>query len=458
MTELWFQNPYNYIRELVEVAPPVTRIIWTYGQMHKLRMDPLKHANTYLAGRPWEIILIGQQGAAHYDQDCSGIKNPKAVYPVFSYPEDIEILEEICQNNIGDNPDYTEDDSLNYESRPIAGQDHRIFCNEIPNLAMLHGRAYARELAEMQSRYPDAKLHIAGTSSWKTVFGMGFYSGDLNPRFRASGGEIEYYGKHMRWERAKANPHIALQFGFKPVDLGIPRNRCMYNIKSSLWSAENWHKQTKVNLRSDEPVDIESPTVKLPERRTPLIGLAKTKPGDKIACDDCSLSEKCTYYREGSVCTLPKSESSELARMFNTRDSDLIIQALGKLLEKQSNRLEKAEEEEELYGELSPQVDKIAQFLFSNGVKLAKLVNPALNSPSVSIGINTNGGAAAVVAEANPKKLIAAITHELVAGGIPLNEITPPMIKAVLQGAGTNGGITPNVRQAIEGTVIDHES
>ena len=457
MSEVWFRDPHSYIRELAE--QDASNILWWYGPMHKRRINPLVHAEMYFAGRPWRVITLGQQGAAEYNQDCDDIKEPLAVYPVFTYGEDIEILEDICQRNIGDDPKYTEDKNLTYDTRPIAGQKHKIFMLEIPNLSTNIGRAYIRKLKEINEDYPGVEFHISGTVSFKTMFGMGFASGDFNPFPQARGGHIVLpQGRAIRWERAKANPHWSLMLGFKPIDLSIPRNRCMYNIRSAMWAAEHWHEQTKFDVRPGNPVDPAAIEHNAPVRKSHIIGHHPPKPGDKIACDSCSLIDNCTYYREGAVCSVPHSETSKLAKMFNTRDSESIITGLGKLLEVQVGRLEKGQAEEEFYGELSPEVSKIIQSLFSNGVKLAKLANPSLNSPSVAIGINTGGGAASIVAGANPKQLVASIVQGLTNQGIPLENITSEMIETVLQGASSKQNLTPNMQQAIEGTVVQYET
>ena len=91
MTEVWFRNPHNYVRELVEVG--YGNIAWDMGMLVSRGIDPVKHAQLYFdsAQVPWRILLVGTQGSVEIDKD-HGPGNPIGVYPTWEYGEDFELL------------------------------------------------------------------------------------------------------------------------------------------------------------------------------------------------------------------------------------------------------------------------------------------------------------------------------------------------------------------------------
>jgi hypothetical protein len=114
------------------------------------------------------------------------------------------------------------------------------------------------------------------------------------------------------------------------------------------------------------------------------------------------------------------------------RDSDTIIDGLGTLLAAESRRLERAYADEEEKGGISPEVTKIINTLFDRGVKLAKLVNPALaaaGAAKFNFKINNN---TATINAASPQQLMAAVVQELVSRGIPRDQITPEMVMRII--------------------------
>jgi hypothetical protein len=93
-------------------------------------------------------------------------------------------------------------------------------------------------------------------------------------------------------------------------------------------------------------------------------------------------------------------------------------------------------EDEESYGELDPEVTKIAALLFKGGRDLARLVDPALRvGPTTAIQINNGvgpGGGGGAAAIASPQQVIAGIVTELEARGVRREDITPEMIQGLL--------------------------
>jgi hypothetical protein len=451
MTEVWFRNPHNYIRELAETR--AMNVAWDRGMLHKRRIDPYKHASLYFGENEpnWRVLLVGSQGSAEM-RPGRNIDNPVGVYPTWESTENLELLEEMMAYPIGEQSDLCDDMSVAVDERPVFGQEHRVIVTELPSLAAGPGRALIRKLQELQEEYPACKLHIHGTYSWRVVFGMGFAAGDLDPRMNASKGRVFLpTGKEMIAEKTIGCPQWVTLLGMRVVDLKEPRNRCIYNIKSALWAGENYMDNVKFKSVGTAQVDPNSASHVPATTQSHYTGTAVAKPGDKQLCNTCSLQNNCKYFRTGAVCSVPGSEPAELAKYFKTRDSDMIIDGLGTLLAAQTRRLEKGMSEEDMYGELDPEVTKIMNQLFTNGVKLAKLVNPALNGgPKVQVNV----GQAPNLQGATANQIMGAMVRELESRGVPRDKITPKMIEGLLT---EMAGGEP-MPKAIEGQVLSNES
>jgi len=454
--ETWWRNPRAYIREIVEVRHPL--IVWDKGSLVKHRIDPVKFLDLHIpTDMHYRMLIVGntEQGCAEVTRGGDPEK-PEAVYPVWSAEEEsLETLEEIIQYPAGEDPETCEDEACPRAYRPVLGQEHRIIMTDIPKLTTGPGRKLVRMVAELQEEYPDVILHLHATYSWKAMFAHGLRSIDFDGRTKAAKGTVSLpNGREIRYQQAGAHPQWINLLGYKAVDLSIPRNRCMYNMKSALWAAKHYDENLKFKTRGWTAVDAHTPTASLTpvETKTSKSVNLAYKPGDKFTCDTCSVSDACKYYRQGAVCSVPDSEPVKLASFFNTRDSDTIISGLGALLGKQADRLERGMEDEEWSEELDPEVSKLINSLFSNGVKLAKLTNPEL-SGGTKVGVFVNGGQGAQVAVgSSASQLTASIVRELEEKGIPREDITPEMISQVLDpNAKTQPAIDARAAMEIDG-------
>lgn len=451
-TEVWFRNPHDYIRELVECGEYL--IAWDRGLLVKKRIDPVKHASLYFGkAYPFRVLLVGEQGTAEL-RDGDTLENPTAVYPTWCYGEDSAILEEMIAKPVGQDLTICSDRTIAPDERPVYGQEHRVVITELPDAKTGPARKFLRYLKELQEDYPDCIIHIHGLYSYRVAFGLGFAAADVEPRTAAQKGKVHMpSGSEEKFERAQSNPQWVTALGFKPVDLAVPRNRCMYNIKSAKWAGANYDKLFNFKSRGSHTPDIEAsdkdyePATTVSRMSSPK----KAKDGDQYICNTCSLQNECKYFRDGAVCSVPGAEPTSLARFFKTRDSDTIIDGLGTLLAANSRRLERGLKEEEDFGELNSDVSKVMGQVFEQGVKLAKLVDPNLRG-GAKVQVNVGAGGAAAVSAGNPRQLIAAAVRELESRGIPRENITPELIQGLLSGMGS----PEHARQAIEGTIISH--
>lgn len=431
----------------------VGRIAWDRGKLQKSRIDAYKHAEMYFGQEKtdWRLLLVGEQGTAEYRHGDP--VNPVGVYPTWdATSEPLELLEEMMQFPIGDDADACNDPGLELDVKPVAGQEHRVVVTNLPNMSTGPGKALGRKLKELQEDYPDCILHLHGSYGWRLCFGMGIRSVDIDPRTNAGKGKVILpNGKEMIAEKSILTPQWVEMLGMTVIQISRePRMRCIYNIKSAMWAGEHYMENVAFQSRGSNTPDITSPKPPLPVvangnyKSHPNL---PAQPSDKIQCDTCTLANSCKYYRQGSVCSVPGSEPASLARYFGTRDSDTIVAGLAELQALSARRLEKGVRDEELFGELDPEVTKIINQLFTNGEKLAKLVDPTLrNGPQVQVNV---GGAVGATAQ-TPNQLMGGIIRELEARGVPRSQITPEMVSNFIAEMGGAG----NAPQAIEGTVI----
>lgn len=446
--EVWVRNPYNYIRECVEAN--ACWVAWDRGQIVKSKIDPIKHADLYYGKTfAWRVLCIGIQGTAEY-RDGDTLEKPTAVYPTWEYGEDMALLEELIQNPVGEDDAICKDPALPGDERPVFGQEHRIVITNIPDTKTGPGRTFLTKLQELQEDYPEVILHAHGLYSWRSMFAPQVRSVDIDARTDAQKGKVNLpQGRVIKYEQAQQYPNWTRILGFKPIELAIPRNRCMFNIKSAMWAAENWASLGNVPARHTAPIDYESSDA---EYVAPVTGSRMTshmtpKEGDKFACNSCSLSDKCKHYREGAVCSVPGSEPQELALFFRTRDSDRIIEGLGILAAANARRLERGMRAEEQLGDIDKNVTAVMGQVFDQGQKLAKLIDPNLRGGTK---VQVNVGQAGIVATTNPRQMVAAAFRELENQGVPREQITPKMIQGLLEGMQS----PENAQHAIEASRV----
>lgn len=454
-TEAWFRNPHDYIRELVEVGE--CNVAWDRGLLVKKGIDPLKHANLYFGySFPWRVLTVGTQGTAEYGPKSTDINKPVAVYPTWAYGDDSILLEEMITSPIGEHVESCTDMTVPGNERPVWHQEHRVVVTETPNASSGPGRSFLRYLKGLQEENPDCIIHLHGSYGWKIAFGFGFRAADVEPRAAASKGRVHTpSGAVEPYERLVGKPQWATALGFQPNDLAIPRNRCMYNIKSAVWAGKNYLELYKFQTRdSGKEVDYtSSDNDHVPATTKSHLTSGKAQDGDKFLCDTCSLQDKCKYYRSGAVCTVPGAEPVRLANMFKSRNADDIIDGLGTIVAANSSRLERGLQFESIDGDLNPEVSKMMGQVFDQGVKLAKLLEPGRFSSGAKVQVNVGGGAAASISSSNPRQLIAGIIQQLVNQGVPRDSITTEMIQGALAGM-----IDPDQQtKAIQGTVISSE-
>lgn len=425
MTEVWFRNPHAYVKELAEVGGPHL-IAWDRGILVKKHIDPVQHAKLYFGEQDdFRLLAIGPQGSAELDKDHT-LENPIAVYPTWEFGEDFNILEEMVSSPIGQDADACLAD-VPKDQRPVAGQEHRVVLVDLPNAHLSANRPFYRHLKELQEEYPECIFHIHGSYSYRVMFGMGFGAADVEPRTSAANGRVFLpNGKELAYARTVGQMYWINLLGMSITDLKVPRERCIFNIKSALWAGEHFTDDTKQASRATgDSVDYMSPHTPVPATTHSWKTDPSRQPqeGDMVTCDSCSLNDTCKYARDGAVCSVKGSETNVLGKMFQTRDSGQIIGAIGALMEASSERLQRGMESEKEFGELDPEVTKLMNQMIGNAMKLAKLVDPSLTKPLVQI--NNGQG----VQGQSQKEITRNIVQMLNATGVKTEDITAEMIE-----------------------------
>ncbi len=434
--EVFVRNPRLCIKECLEVG--VENVAWDRGLLRKFHVDPVRFMNLhYGETTTWRSLSIGDQGTTEYDHTSRDLSDHRACYPTWEYGEDFKSLIAIINDPAGENPDAYWSDGEDPTLRPVEGQEHKIIITKVPPAGTGPGRAFYRELSSVQDDHPEVTFHLHGLYSYAILFGLSFRSVDIEPRDLAAHGRITFpNGKNLTVEKAAEYPQWIKMLGMRPVELKIPRNRCMYNILSAGWAAKHFKETPRFSLSRAKPIDPDSALATMPTDTRIMLRNVKAQSHDKWLCDSCSLQLDCKYFREGAVCAVPESEPVELAHFFKTRDSGTIIDGLSTLLATQTHRVHRALEVEtdtyddpERPGSLDPELTKVINGIFDRGVKLAKLVDPALRAgPKVSINTNSNN----VIAGSSPAALMAAVVEELTSRGVPRDEITPEMVMRIV--------------------------
>lgn len=513
-TEMWFRNANGYVKELAEAGE--YWLSWDYGLVKKTRLDPVKVCELYFGmDKVWRIIIVAEWGAAEYRPgDMYGA--PSAVYPVFTYGDSQEILEEMLAEPWGSDAQLCSNPNDELADRvPIMGQEHRVVITEMPNMRDSRSRGFLRFLAAKQQEYPECIIHLHGLSAFRPMFAYPFRAVDFEARTTAQGGRVCMpNGSIIPYERTANQPQWLKLMNCTVGDLAIPRNRSIFNIRSASWAAKYFRSSLRfrvgrtggngisfpgmgnedtvdqadddisVLLRAKEEElrrrvadgEISDPTGALSATRPAPVDIKssdrdyspgtvgsnssfknmKYGPGDRVTCDSCSVANSCKVYREGSVCNVPKSPGEKLAKAFSSRDSSQIIDGLGNLLAMQSVRLGEAMDDENDFGEKNPEVTKMMNSLFANGTKLAKLIDPSLNGAGTTVNVGVGAGGAAQVTTGNPNTVMAQIVRVLEDKGIPRDQITSDMVAGVLRAM--NGGVTEGSfmnPRAIEGVVAE---
>lgn len=427
--EVWMRNPLLYVRECLEIG--VTKIAWSRKLLIHRKVDAFKYMTLQYGQFPFEYIICDEMGTQHWE---SGTKQPIAVYPTWVFGDDFSLLEELCSSNIGLDEEACDDERIDPLLRPVLGQDHKIIIMNVPNASTGIARKFYQVLMELQEDYPEVTIHLHGVASYNVLFGMQLKSVDVDARAPAFVGNLMLpNGKQIHFERTEDIAPWVNLLGYTPGELTVPRNRCMFNIKSAYWASKYFKREIRFKYKRDkvEVVDINSPETVFEPVEGKGIQLKRIQPKveDKFLCDTCSLQVTCRFYRMGAVCVVPDAETKPLTEYFNTRNADSIIEGLGTLLGTQVARLEEGRQHEiDSDNKLDPEVTKIVNSLFDRGVKLAQLIDPSLRSgPKVQINQQNITGS-------SPQQLMAACIAELEARGIPRESITPEMIESVLSG------------------------
>lgn len=442
MTTLYIRNGELNMALLAEEG--VSHLVFTRQNLGRQKHEGHVYVRQFYAatGIKPKIMVIGPGGASNYFLDDK-IDSPRSVFPVWSAKNDkLSDLVKLCADPVGDNEELCFSNTTPRMIRPVFGQEHRVV---IYNPVLILSDLW-RSVKRIRADYPDVKFHLNGCQPFHFLFNNEFDSVDYDPA-SSRGSEIALPGGNLF--RISCDPVFNLEkwqdwinlLGFSIDDVlrDIP-TRIKFNIRSAMWAKSHyidnfrWVKNVEDRNALADPSEEEY----VPRNSRTIVSRRKrysTKLAEKILCNRCSIAPGCKLFRSGQVCGLAESSMTDLTQFFQSRSADKIIDGLAEITKMQARRLQTASAAEELSGEFDPEVTKMQNSLFKNGVSLAKLINPELSGPGtrVQVNVGVNGNAEAV-SLASPKQLMASVFRELESQGIPRDQITPEMVKGIISG------------------------
>jgi hypothetical protein len=238
-------------------------MVWDVGYLKKRNIDPKRWSDLYYGTQPYELFVIGntEQGAQFI---APGHEDNGKVFSVWRYGEPMERLETLM-------------------SKPPEDQHHRVFVTSAPSAVTSTGKAFFRLLRDVQEDYPEAIMHVHGVYGHQTLFGLGYRSIDLDARTQAAKGSVVLpTGKIVSYERAPDHSYWLNLLGTRPHELKVPRNRCLYNMKSALWAAVYFQEAVAMKAKGFAPVDPDDPSHKPVHTRIMLKVKQDIMRGDKF--------------------------------------------------------------------------------------------------------------------------------------------------------------------------------
>lgn len=454
---VWYRNPEPYVRECLEHN--VTNFSFDAWYLRKHAIEIERFINLFLTPPlEYRVLIVDVKGTAELRRGFTRAR-PAAVYPTWDYKiDDIATLEELLVSPAGADNAACSDERCPVAERPVYEQEHRIVITGCPGMNTGIGRRFAGTLRDLQEEYPSAILHVTGLVSFRIMFGFGFGAVDFNPHDIARGNRVVLpNGKVIQADQTAPWQKWFALLGNVASDMKVPRNRTLYCMKAAEWASEHFREDLVFAVRRGKSmVDPDVVSHKIPTAGVVLSPTATATVGDKVLCDQCSLARHCKFFRDGEVCTLPGSETVSLAKLFQSRDPDKIIDGLGSLMEVQTERLEDALGQEREFGgkdgaPLDGEVTKLVNTLFDRGVKLAKLIDPhRFTGPQVAI--NLSGGQSAF--PSTPQQLVAGIMRELKDQGFTDDQITPELVESfIAQRSGADQ--RPALEAPIDVEVVD---
>lgn len=128
----------------------------------------------------------------------------------------------------------------------------------------------------------------------------------------------------------------------------------------------------------------------------------------------------------------PRVDFDAIAKAFESKSRDTILSALQTMMWIQTKRLEMGLSIERDDGVLNSKVSALMNSMFSNAIKIAKLVDPrASDQPQINVGVQVNNAGGA---EITSNALVARAFADLRAAGIPHDQITPELVEKHIAG------------------------
>lgn len=451
LPDIWWKNADKYINEIRENAGTFN-CLWHSNYTHRRNLNPQAFLNMHLGSTvPWRSLVIHHWYDIAVMHTNESPRKSVAAWPIWSATLNaFSMLEDFVKNPISQREEYYSPDR---KFKPSRNQEHCVVIMGIGDSKTRYWRGVIDRLADLQEKNPQVKFLICDLVSFGALFGKRFRAIEADPLT-----SVTHWGK-ITLPSGKVIPYNTPELqeksywlnviGFDFNDLQNEQkwfNMVAYNICSYEWARRYYldlarHTGRGVGPGGKNSIDWRSPEVKdfLTSDKLIFTGPQQAhnrKPTDRIACSSCSLWAACKYFRDGSVCSVPGSEMEEVARMFGSRDANDIINAMGRLMKLNTERIIEARNNERNSGELDPELTKVISNTMNNAEKLAKLRNPELNGKQGGVTVNNNinqslpggTGAGSTITPAVAMHVVA----QLEASGVKREDITEELVQEYL--------------------------
>ena len=393
MVEVYFRDAQKYLEALKDEG---VRNLFFY----KFDTDENigeKILGTYGSFSGLSVVMSGE-GRKFFEKDGEKC-------PIYKFTDSIKSFKELAENN-----EY-------------------IFVIGLPPYYPKNRGKIREKIESLNKVQGDAKIHIVGSSSIALMLENKIDAMDVNPlKFANTGILVLPNGRQIVKDNFSEEKKWIRLVGYTLTDLHSKEDYVRFNIKSFLMAGRG-----EINMFDSPkfPALRESSGTPPKQSKTEMkknLTLAREKGKQireyrraQIFCDVCI--NKCDMFSEGAIC-VKNSEFKSLATIFNTRDSELMTEALVCVLASQAERYQEFRIKEKASKTLMPELTKIEASLLKNGIEMLKVLNPTLRPVSNKLIME------------NPNILAAIMVKQIDEAGIERGKIDPAdVLRAITDGS-----------------------
>jgi hypothetical protein len=391
MTQIYFRDANRYLTELADEG--AKNLFFSKFDFGDLGVE----INQKFNGLEGLNIVVAGESRKYFE------KNGKK-YPVYKFTESYKKFKELVRDN-----EY-------------------IFITNIPPYYPKNRFEIREKIEKLNELKGVAQIHIVGSNSLPLMLENDIDAMDLNPyKFANTGIIVLPNGHQMKKDKFAGEKKWIKLVGYKLTDLNSVNDFLHFNIKSMLMSGSGeisaietpkFPKLREASGLPSKPREKSKLKQDLAKAREKSKEIREYRSG-QIMCDVCV--RHCDKYMAGSICMNNKDFMS-LAKMFRTRDPELITDALLTTLAMEADRYQIGRLQEAADSIILKEVTDIEKALLKNGIEMLKVLNPSLRPVSNTLIMN------------NPHILAAEIMKSIDEKGVDRRDIDTGNVLRILSG------------------------